>query len=243
MAITVTDRGYASATSVSSQASSSFTPAAGSMLVAVVTGGNFGTNSVSGLDAGASWTRIGNHQDWSTVNRDFELWACFAGGSPSAGTITVSFGATIGGANVSFIEFSGVDTSGSVANAFGVTQFSAGYNLQAETVTLSAFASATNMTFAVAAKSGILNFTWTDGTFTTMTGATGGGLSVQCAYLASEDNTVAVTFANSTHDLLYAIEIKASGGGGGGEVAGTPHQDLSTCFGPARAARLNGVIQ
>lgn len=49
-------------------------------------------------------------------------------------------------------------------------------------------------------------------------------------------------YAEPLEDFLDITSYTAYGASGG-EVAGTPHQDLSTCFGPARAARLNGVIQ
>ena len=129
-----------------------------------------------------------------------------------------------------------------MANAFGVDGSEYGYDLEPWTATLAAFASATNMTFCVGIQiDATPTFTW-DGNLTQGTLRQLGNWAQQCAWVLSEDNSVAFNSENSKNALIWAVEIKESGSGGG-EVAGTPHQDLSTCFGPARAARLNGVIQ
>lgn len=46
-----------------------------------------------------------------------------------------------------------------------------------------------------------------------------------------------------THGTVFSVAIKEASAGGGGEVSCTPMHDLSNSFGPALAARLNGVLQ
>jgi len=251
MAMTVTERGYdGQASSAADLTFSAFTPAAGSMLVCVINGGGTLTvNGITGHTGGAAWSRVAQVLNWGgtgfAVNMDFEVWACFVGGSPSSAGVTID----INYADIvmaSLFEVTGADTSGTVANAFGVMGQENGYDLEPWEVTLAAFASATNTTFAVLVQNDSTpNTSWLDGTFTVGTQRTQNSYQMQAAWLLdTEDNLVRANTDNQVNAILWATEIKASGGGGGGgEVSSTPLQSLGSGFGPARAARLNGVIQ
>ncbi len=245
MAFTVTSRGFVSASATSAdQVFSSFTPTAGSVLLMVVGGGaTLAINGITGHTGGAAWSQVKDIPGWSTANRDFKAWACFVGASPSASAVTVDINYAdlfVG----ELFEITGVDTSGTVANAFGVDGSEYGYDLEPWTATLAAFASATNMTFCVGIQiDATPTFTW-DGNLTQGTLRQNGTWAQQCAWVLSEDNSVAFNSENSKNALIWAVEIKESGGGGGGgEVSSTPLQSLGSGFGPARAARLNGVLQ
>lgn len=215
MAITVTSRGFVSASATSAdQVFSAFTPTAGSMLVMVVSGGGtLAINGITGHTGGASWTQVKDIPGWSTANRDFKAWACFVGGSPSSSAVTVD----INYADLfiaELFELTGVDTSGTVANAFGVDGSEYGYNLSPWTAALSAFASATNMTFAVGIQiDATPTFTW-DGNLTQGTLRQLGTWAQQCAWVASEDNSVAFASEISKNCLIWATEIKEASAGG-----------------------------
>jgi hypothetical protein len=183
------------------------------MLVCAIGGGaDLVVNSITGHTGGAAWVQIADVPNWSTTNRDFKLWACFVGASPSSETVTID----INYADLSMAalyEFVGVDTSGSVANAFGVNGQEAGYNTSPWTATLSAFSAPTNMTFAVAIQVDTTpTFTWSDGTFTTGTTRFQGTWAMQPAWLDAEDNSVVLVTENSKNCILWATEIKATGG-------------------------------
>jgi len=51
------------------------------------------------------------------------------------------------------------------------------------------------------------------------------------------------TTVDSATCMFIVGAFLESGGGGGGEVSSTPLQSLGSGFGPARAARINGVLQ
>lgn len=221
MTITVTDRGFITQkSSATNPTFSAFTPASGAALVCVLTGANLENAApptgvdITGHEAGGDWAKIRSLYDF-TGSRDFELWACFVGGSPSSASVVVDIPYTVL-ITCQLFELSGVDTSGTVANAFGVYDSTAGYGDVTPGVVLSAFASATNMTFAVAQQiNSTPNFTWdtTDGTFTENGITTNGTWATECAYFDGEANTVGYTTDINRYSMLFATEIKAAGGG------------------------------
>lgn len=242
MAFTVTERGFDTQNSSAADLTfGPFTPAANSVLVAVIAGGLALTvNGVSGHTGGASWVQIVSIPDFSGTNRDFQVWACFTGASPSSASVAIDIDYA-DSSMAALYEIEGADVSGTVANAFGVSGSEYGYDLSPWTAALGAFASATNLTFAVGVQADSSpTFTW-EGGYTVGTAQTG-FLRLQAAWIAAEDNSVVLTTESLKHALLWATEIKEAAAAGG-EVAGTPMQSLSAGFGPARAARINGVLQ
>ena len=213
MAITVTSRGFVSASATSAdQVFSSFTPTAGSMLLMIVSGGaNLVINGITGHTGGAAWSQVKDIPGWSTANRDFKAWACFVGGSPSASAVTVDINYAdlfVG----EIFELDGADTSGTVANAFGVDGSEYGYDLEPWTASLAAFSSASNMTFVAGVQvDATPTFTW-DGNLTQGTLRQLGTWAQQCAWVDSEDNSVSFNSENSKNALIWATEIKAASG-------------------------------
>lgn len=213
MTITVTSHGVQTKSSSSTDVVfPSFTPAAGSMLLLIAGGGGTLTiNGITGHTGGAAWTQVKDIPGWSTANRDFKAWACFVGGSPSASAVTIDINYVDTGVFELF-ELSGVDTSGTVTNAFGVDGSEYGYDLEPWTATLAAFSAATNMTFCVGIQvDATPTFTW-DGNLTTGTLRQLGNWAQQCAWVDSEDNTVAFNSENFKNGFIWATEIKAASG-------------------------------
>lgn len=213
MTITVTSHGVQTKSASSTDVVfPSFTPAAGSMLLLIAGGGGTLTiNGITGHTGGAAWTQVKDIPGWSTANRDFKAWACFVGGSPSASAVTIDINYVDTGVFELF-ELSGVDTSGTVTNAFGVDGSEYGYDLEPWTATLAAFSAATNMTFCVGIQvDATPTFTW-DGNLTTGTLRQLGNWAQQCAWVDSEDNTVAFNSENFKNGFIWATEIKAASG-------------------------------
>ena len=151
MAWTVTDRGTGDQHATSTDwVSGSFTPAANAMLLCFVWAGSEEITGITGHDGGSSWVRVFQYEDVPEANRDLEIWACFTGASPSAGTVTVSHG-YVWNCGLTLVEIqesvNSVDTSGSVANAFGTDDINYGYDLRNEQITLASFADSSNLTF------------------------------------------------------------------------------------------------
>lgn len=215
MTITVTSHGVQTKSASSTDVVfPSFTPAAGSMLLLIAGGGGTLTiNGITGHTGGAAWTQVKDIPGWSTANRDFKAWACFVGGSPSASAVTIDINYLDTGVFELF-ELAGVDTSGTVTNAFGVDGSEYGYDLEPWTATLAAFSSATNMTFCVGMQiDATPTFTW-DGNLTTGTLRQLGTWAQQCAWVDAEDNSVAFNSENSKNGIIWATEIKAAAAAG-----------------------------
>lgn len=211
MAFTVTNRGYAIKSYASTDSvSDTFTPAAGSLLLVVAVGWDGIIDSISGH---GTWSEIFSWNSSAPTGRSIRVWACIVGSSPSSGAITCVQGYQSKYV-CEFYEISGADTSGTVAQCFGVNNHANSYKTttSAQTLTLSSFASSSNLTFAVAyyIETGEYNFTWSDGTFTTGTKRTG-TYPMQAAWLAAEDTTVVVAFNNGyTNSGFFAFEVKAA---------------------------------
>ncbi len=247
MTITVTSRGYDSQNSSAADLTfSAFTPAAGSVLLAVIGGGGTLTvNGISGHTGGAAWVQIAAVNGWSTANRDFALWACFVGASPSSAAVAID----INYADLimaELFELTGVDTSGSVANAFGVTGYESGYDTSPWVATLAAFANAANMTFSAAIQLDTTpTFTW-EGGRTTSTTRQQSTWALQCAWHHTEDNSVSLTTESGKHCIHFAFEIKAASGGGsqaleGAATAGATASAAATVTKPIAGAGTAGA--
>lgn len=216
MAFTVTFRGYDFKTASSANSvSDTFTPAAGSLLICVCAGA--GGGDITSISGHVTWTRVYNRTWTTSSSRHTELWAGIVGGSPSSGQITVVNGYE-SRITMEFYEITGADTSGTTAAAFGVSAGRDDYRSVTTnyTLTVPAFSSSSNMTFAWAntdEDSG-QTFTWSDGTFTTGTKRSG-NISFQAAWLLSEDNSVVVAMSPAFQDCgMDAIEIKLASAGG-----------------------------
>lgn len=224
---TLTQRGTATYGGGSSSTSSgSFTPSANSLMVVARTVEGASTGYISGITGhagGGSWVQI--HSIAHGANDvTTEVWAALVGASPSAGTITVTPAGYVGRSVIEFLEISGVNTSGTVANVFGQEGSVAGYDLRDETLTLGSFASATNMTLAVAAFqfNTDTSVNWTDGIFTEGGDLRypSGPLHQECAWLEAADPTIAVTFQNWTWDALIGLEVKEASVSGAAKSLG-----------------------
>lgn len=107
------ERNYGSATMVSS----TFTPAADSLLIAVMmyNQASFTASGITGHDGGTSWGQYLTTQSYSGDSTS--IWLAHSGSSPSSGAITVSAAGSPRGV-VCFAEVNGVDVSGTLANSF-----------------------------------------------------------------------------------------------------------------------------
>jgi hypothetical protein len=145
MAITVTAEHYTFAVHASSAdvVSSSFTPAANSLLLYAM----FCTNSITditGHEGGGDWIPIFDEE--MEPSRRLVVWACITGASPTAGTVTISK-PYLWNHSGTLIEFAGVDTAGYVEECFGTRPpIDAGYDVRLHEVELPPFRDAGNTT-------------------------------------------------------------------------------------------------
>lgn len=209
-------QGQANASS-SDLVSGSFTPAANVMLLVVVRRDDGATISgITGHDGGTSWTLI---ETINTVdaNRDGEVWACFTGGSPSAGVITISKSAYMWRCTATVIEIDesvdGLDITNPIADSFGTSDLHAGYDLRNYSVSLPSFADSANLTFAAVFAESSSHLSSFEVGYTAMTASGTSGGSVQPHYLDGEDTTITCVGANWVNIGFWAIEIKRSTGG------------------------------
>lgn len=125
MAISVTNRtslatttnGLVYTTNAGGDGDGTFTPAAGSLLLAwaISTTTNGVPDSVTGH--GVTWTMIADHV-LPTGAGNFSLWAALAGATPTDTAVTVTYsGTNRGGCLIHVHEVTGVDVSGTAAQA------------------------------------------------------------------------------------------------------------------------------
>lgn len=149
MAFSVTNRGDVSGGSVgSTTVVASFTPSADALLLCWVAVGGAGT--VSGISGHGTWSQIAAVTGWGGNSINLELWGCITSGSPSASAVTITTPGSYGASAAGCFDITGADVSSTVANAIVQSNTSSQYN-SARSVTLSAFASATNATVLVTA--------------------------------------------------------------------------------------------
>lgn len=127
---------------------SSFTPAADAFMVAqVFNSGGGDPDSLTGHDAGSSWTKIATSR--TTANGGtLSLWGAHSGSSPSASTLVV-VDSTSGALGVNIAEVPDIDVSGTVANSILDNQGNSGYGTSESTPALSATSDLTMGFFAV----------------------------------------------------------------------------------------------
>lgn len=212
MSFSLTNRGIAGQVYSSSDlVVSAFTPAANSVLLAVVIGKP--TLVVNGVSGHGTWSQIDSITDFA-ANHDVSIWACSVGASPSSSAVTVDINYAEKSV-VAVYEIGDSVAATPVSDVFGVKGSDYGYvsteNLE---VTLASFASAANMTLAIGAVlTGSHNFVWPDGTFTTTAVQSAQLISLQAAWLGSEDNSVVLNPNDYMNCLLWAVEVKETGGG------------------------------
>lgn len=205
---TVTDHGTANRCNSSSTPISvgPFTPAADSLLIAVVQSANSVTAShLSGQDSGTAWALVGSLS--TTHNRSCCLFAAHPGGSPSSGSVTLDSG-TVWTEHFAVLEITDVYVDGTIAQSFGTMVFDGdNYNVGDVTITLGSFSNSEGLTLAVGYASGS-GFTW-EGTYTESDDAAGcNATNTEVAYYGGEDTSVVIT---GGHDWSYwtmaAVEV------------------------------------
>src|SRR3990167_684597 len=152
MAITQTTlTGAASTADATSYTTASISPGANRLILAFVYGfRSIGTDSTPTLSGnGLTWGNI-DHRGLGCGSENMTLFRAM-GSSPSAGAVTIDFGvATMDACVWSFMEFDGVDTSGTDGSG-AVVQIAAGNagtcSDTSETATLAAFGSVDNATY------------------------------------------------------------------------------------------------
>lgn len=221
----------------------SFTPSANSLLIVALDHSNdAGSLSFSGHDDGVSWAQI--YKTTLGGSRQHELWACITGSSPSAGTITITknYGWTYAAACV---EITGdFDTAPSaMTDLFGthaaVEQYTTGSDPTLD-VTLSAFASANNMTLALASEeAGITN----DYSFTEVQVSAGANANdISVLWYDGADTNPEIEFTPWGTYRLSAIEVKEDTAGGGTSSESIPEGALEL-VGVAPVAKITGGVQ
>lgn len=215
MAFTVTDRGEGLETYGSSASTASFTPSANSLLIASCACAS--VIPITSITGHGTWELVDN----ATTGTGFGtyrqvIYALKIGASPTASAVTINFTPTGGGTSgaVHVVEIVGADISGTAAQAVQQFVFANDYigNTPATVSgTLSAFASATNMTMVFAHE---LN-----GHTTASAGYTeieGGRLEIM--YQTSEDTSPSVEYNASGGGFyrpgVHFLEIKEAAGGG-----------------------------
>lgn len=106
--------------------SNTFTPAADSLLIAIMqfNAGSFTSDGITGHDGGTAWAQYGSTQSYSSDS--FSVWFAHTGSSPSSGAITLSAPSSNRGV-ACFIEVTGVDVSGTLANSVVQSDSGASY--------------------------------------------------------------------------------------------------------------------
>lgn len=193
----------------------SFTPGANSLLVVALDHSNdAGSLSLSGHDDGVSWAQI--YKTTLGGGREHELWACITGSSPSAGTITITknYGWTYAAACVEITgDFDTAPTA--MTDLFGTHQSVELYTTSSDNtldVTLSAFASADNMTLALAADEIEISNDYAFTEVQVSAGANNNDISV--LWYDGADTNPEIQFDNWITARLSAIEVKEAAGGG-----------------------------
>lgn len=207
MTINVTSRGSAGANASSADLTiGPFTPAAGSVLMAAIQAQE--AASAISLSGHGTWTEVIAAQWAGSALRHTRIFACVVGGSPSSDSVTISTGYAWR-KEAEIFELTGdVDNTGTPADAFGAWDITDGYDLSPTVATPGAFASATNMTFAV---SGGYNSNLTrtfEGGYSTAPAHANSNFSMQCGWIGAEDNSVSVDQGRFATTGLLAFEIK-----------------------------------
>jgi hypothetical protein len=230
----------ASPSSAATTHTASLTTSAGDLVVVLVGERDYtGVSGVSGSVNGA-YTQAGTAVAEGAGETRAEIWY-FENSGAGTETITVTFnGSTRAGINASrwtgAATSSALEDNGGATNASGTTHNSGSITFTGPGLIIEV---------------GCLSAYWgdpdppesSDG-FTLMT--TTGAEREAFFYKLSSGETTDGTFTTNgsvISSVKIASFIEAGGGGGGGEVSGTPVQSLESCFGPARAARLNGAFQ
>lgn len=182
-------------------------------------------------EAGASVSGIVGHGTWSAINtiasatNKITLWGCITSGSPSSGTVTVSHSSA--SSLVHVFEVSAGYGAASVAASIVQSATLAEYVTATPTdheisVTLAAFANASNLTLIVVSVSGSLSTFTEQGSLTQDYEINTSPYSINMSSLEGADTSPSVL---STSDYInqcaIAMEIAVVGGGGG-----TPPRNL-----------------
>jgi hypothetical protein len=229
----------ASPSSAATTHTASLTTSAGDLVVVLVGERDYtGVSGVSGSVNGA-YTQAGAAVAEGAGETRAEIWY-FENSGAGTETITVTFnGSTRAGVNASrwtgAATSSALEDNGGATNASGTTHSSANITFTGPGLIIEVGCFSGYYGDPVPSSS--------DG-FTALTNTA--MEREEFFYKLSSGETTDGTFTTTSaiiSSVKIASFIEAGGGGGGGEVSGTPVQSLESCFGPARAARLNGAFQ
>ena len=180
-------------------------------------------SGITGHDGGNSWVQVFNYENLSFAGRGFELWACFTGSSPSAGTVVIT---KTGSPNYTWraaatiIEIdedvNGVDMSGTVANAFGVEGVDlGGYDATPYQIALGAFGDSGNLSFVTSLGQSADDYAFVlTGTYVSLGLDSPGSDIIEAFYQTSEDQTVDATSIRFGKAGIHAVEVKEGAVGG-----------------------------
>ena len=210
----------------------SITPTANALVLVMVSavradGITYSDPTLSGN--GLTWVAIGTvkEDDAGGSRRGGTLFRSM-GASPSAGAITITYGASHESCAWSVAEFTGVDTTGTNGSGAVVQVVTATGTSTTPSVTLAAFGSSSNATYGGCATGGLI--TGSAGTGFTQLGAvasvTPSIVGVVSEYQLANDTSVDMTLSGAEDWGIIGVEVKAAAGvvvGGplaGGKLAG-----------------------
>lgn len=239
MAFTVTERGSAGSGYGTSSTIASHTLAADSLCILTIHRGN--TTDVSTIVGHGTWVELNdgsNAADISAGGRRMWKYGLLIGGSSSTDTLQVTW-ANNSNIEIDVIEILGADVSGTVNDA--IVQLNAGsiYNASGgpftNTFSLSAFASATNLTMISGSDTSAA-----EGGYTTAFS----GTRFDTFYLASEDTTPSYQSTN-TFSTTKGISVEIAEGSAvtsvlTGTMTATVDEDDITAGGKTIIVTLSG---
>lgn len=162
----------------------SFTPTANSLLILSVYTGSTNAHTVTGH---GTWTKI----EENTTTDNFTVWAVLTGGSPSASTIQVNYSGGNG-----YMDLTCVECTGSVVTSIGAAILQSQKSSQYQnatpienTITLSAFSSASNATYITGSSFSDSGFEAPKTGFTAITPAIAGIHGAGAWYKLSSDTS------------------------------------------------------
>lgn len=214
MAFTVTDLGEAVTGYGTSVTLSSFTPTANRLMIACVT--VYSETTIDSITGHGTWELI----DSGTAGAGFgryrqNIYALKTGGSPSASAVTANYTPTGGGdtGGLRIVEIDGADISGTATQAIIQNHYAADYvgsTPATLTGTLSAFASATNLTIIFAHE--LAGHTDPESGYTEIAGN-----KIEVMYKTGEDTTPSVDYNASGgggyYPGMHSLEVKEAAGG------------------------------
>ena len=217
MAITRSTLASAAGNSADPWTTASQSPTTNDLITAAVSvqcfGGGTLPTTVSLSGNGLTWVEVDHQDDTPDLHT---IWFFRALGTASSGTVSITQtgGSSIKGANWTFEDWAGIDTSGSNGSGAVVQsakQLSSSANPQVITCTLSALGDAVNNAVYMAQSSG--SSSTPGGSYTELVDQAGTDYFMQSEWLLPGTTTPSATAAtNFQPQVGIAIEIKAAPG-------------------------------